>query len=101
MLKQKKRQTRKYDGPLYDLSAYNKCSNSTCRVAYHPLCARVAGFCVEVLNDWSFPTLEYGGIFLSSVWRSAFFLLLAYSHLLFYCHLSANNYYIHVYLSVI
>ncbi|XP_073127498.1 histone-lysine N-methyltransferase ATX2-like isoform X3 [Henckelia pumila] len=47
MLKQKKRQTRKYDGPLYDLSAYNKCSNSTCRVAYHPLCARVAGFCVE------------------------------------------------------
>ncbi|XP_073053542.1 histone-lysine N-methyltransferase ATX2-like [Primulina eburnea] len=24
-----------------------QCSNSTCRVAYHPLCARVAGFCVE------------------------------------------------------
>ncbi|CAA3024743.1 histone-lysine N-methyltransferase ATX2-like [Olea europaea subsp. europaea] len=24
-----------------------QCSNSTCRVAYHPLCARAAGFCVE------------------------------------------------------
>ncbi|XP_075512041.1 histone-lysine N-methyltransferase ATX2-like [Primulina tabacum] len=24
-----------------------QCSNNTCRVAYHPLCARVAGFCVE------------------------------------------------------
>ncbi|ERN13661.1 histone-lysine N-methyltransferase TRX1 [Amborella trichopoda] len=25
-----------------------QCSNSTCRVAYHPLCARAAGLCVEL-----------------------------------------------------
>lgn len=25
-----------------------QCSNSSCRVAYHPLCARAAGLCVEV-----------------------------------------------------
>ncbi|KAJ6845956.1 putative histone-lysine N-methyltransferase ATX2 [Iris pallida] len=28
-----------------------QCSNSTCRVAYHPLCARAAGLCVEELVD--------------------------------------------------
>ncbi|XP_073127497.1 histone-lysine N-methyltransferase ATX2-like isoform X2 [Henckelia pumila] len=33
--------------PLKMSELYLQCSNSTCRVAYHPLCARVAGFCVE------------------------------------------------------
>uniref|UniRef100_A0A5B7CI00 Putative histone-lysine N-methyltransferase ATX2 n=1 Tax=Davidia involucrata TaxID=16924 RepID=A0A5B7CI00_DAVIN len=28
-----------------------QCSNSTCRVAYHPLCARAAGFCVELEDE--------------------------------------------------
>ncbi|CAN6725527.1 unnamed protein product [Malus baccata var. baccata] len=28
-----------------------QCSNHTCCVAYHPLCARAAGLCVEVLED--------------------------------------------------
>ncbi|GER40803.1 histone-lysine N-methyltransferase ATX1 [Striga asiatica] len=33
--------------PIDGLSRINKCSNNNCRVAYHPLCARVAGFCLE------------------------------------------------------
>jgi hypothetical protein len=33
-----------------------QCSNNTCRVAYHPLCARAAGLCVEVL---SYPTGDH------------------------------------------
>ncbi|KAL9242503.1 hypothetical protein vseg_016495 [Gypsophila vaccaria] len=28
-----------------------QCSNPTCRVAYHPLCARVSGLCVELENE--------------------------------------------------
>ncbi|CAI9117365.1 OLC1v1018743C1 [Oldenlandia corymbosa var. corymbosa] len=28
-----------------------QCSNHTCRVAYHPLCARAAGFCVELEDE--------------------------------------------------
>ncbi|GAB2272675.1 hypothetical protein Dimus_007498 [Dionaea muscipula] len=28
-----------------------QCSNSTCRVAYHPLCARAAGLCVELEDE--------------------------------------------------
>ncbi|XP_020218632.1 histone-lysine N-methyltransferase ATX2 [Cajanus cajan] len=28
-----------------------QCSNSSCRVAYHPLCARAAGLCVELENE--------------------------------------------------
>ncbi|PSS23999.1 Histone-lysine N-methyltransferase [Actinidia chinensis var. chinensis] len=28
-----------------------QCSNNTCRVAYHPLCARAAGFCVELEDE--------------------------------------------------
>ncbi|KAK9138608.1 hypothetical protein Sjap_009202 [Stephania japonica] len=28
-----------------------QCSNITCRVAYHPLCARVAGLCVELEDE--------------------------------------------------
>lgn len=28
-----------------------QCSNSTCRVAYHPLCARVAGLCAELEDE--------------------------------------------------
>ncbi|KAG0491118.1 hypothetical protein HPP92_007981 [Vanilla planifolia] len=28
-----------------------QCSNSTCRVAYHPLCARAAGYCVELEDE--------------------------------------------------
>ncbi|XP_074264191.1 histone-lysine N-methyltransferase ATX2-like [Silene latifolia] len=28
-----------------------QCSNPTCRVAYHPLCARAAGLCVELENE--------------------------------------------------
>ncbi|KMT11027.1 hypothetical protein BVRB_5g112470 [Beta vulgaris subsp. vulgaris] len=28
-----------------------QCSNSTCRVAYHPLCARVSGYCVELEDE--------------------------------------------------
>lgn len=33
-----------------------QCSNNTCRVAYHPLCARAAGLCVEVvlIFPWNF-----------------------------------------------
>ncbi|CAA0373926.1 Histone-lysine N-methyltransferase ATX1 [Arabidopsis thaliana] len=30
-----------------------QCSNNSCRVAYHPLCARAAGLCVELENDMS------------------------------------------------
>ncbi|XP_028759661.1 histone-lysine N-methyltransferase ATX2 [Neltuma alba] len=28
-----------------------QCSNNSCRVAYHPLCARAAGLCVELENE--------------------------------------------------
>ncbi|XAR58191.1 Histone-lysine N-methyltransferase [Bertholletia excelsa] len=28
-----------------------QCSNNTCRVAYHPLCARAAGYCVELEDE--------------------------------------------------
>ncbi|KAL6970849.1 hypothetical protein U1Q18_030531 [Sarracenia purpurea var. burkii] len=28
-----------------------ECSNNSCRVAYHPLCARAAGFCVELEDE--------------------------------------------------
>ncbi|KAL3506598.1 hypothetical protein ACH5RR_031980 [Cinchona calisaya] len=28
-----------------------QCSNNSCRVAYHPLCARAAGFCVELEDE--------------------------------------------------
>ncbi|RAL54385.1 hypothetical protein DM860_001513 [Cuscuta australis] len=28
-----------------------QCSNNNCRVAYHPLCARAAGFCVELEDE--------------------------------------------------
>ncbi|KAI8537708.1 hypothetical protein RHMOL_Rhmol09G0045700 [Rhododendron molle] len=28
-----------------------QCSNNTCRVAYHPLCARAAGFCAELEDE--------------------------------------------------
>ncbi|CAA7026483.1 unnamed protein product [Microthlaspi erraticum] len=28
-----------------------QCSNSSCRVAYHPLCARAAGLCVELADE--------------------------------------------------
>ena len=28
-----------------------QCSNSTCHVAYHPLCARVVGLCVELKDE--------------------------------------------------
>ncbi|XP_065866226.1 histone-lysine N-methyltransferase ATX2-like isoform X2 [Euphorbia lathyris] len=28
-----------------------QCSNNTCRVAYHPLCARAAGLCVELEDE--------------------------------------------------
>lgn len=28
-----------------------QCSNNTCRVAFHPLCARVAGFCIELADE--------------------------------------------------
>ncbi|WRX20142.1 SET domain - like 10 [Theobroma cacao] len=28
-----------------------QCSNTTCRVAYHPLCARAAGLCVELEDE--------------------------------------------------
>ncbi|PKA57771.1 Histone-lysine N-methyltransferase ATX2 [Apostasia shenzhenica] len=28
-----------------------QCSNSNCRVAYHPLCARAAGYCVELEDE--------------------------------------------------
>lgn len=31
-----------------------QCSNHTCCVAYHPLCARAAGLCVEVVDFFSF-----------------------------------------------
>ncbi|CAM8918089.1 unnamed protein product [Rhodiola kirilowii] len=30
-----------------------QCSNPSCRVAYHPLCARAAGYCVELENEES------------------------------------------------
>uniref|UniRef100_A0A7N0ZX34 Histone-lysine N-methyltransferase ATX2 n=1 Tax=Kalanchoe fedtschenkoi TaxID=63787 RepID=A0A7N0ZX34_KALFE len=30
-----------------------QCSNHSCRVAYHPLCARAAGLCVELENEES------------------------------------------------
>lgn len=28
-----------------------QCSNNTCRVAFHPLCARVAGYCIELADE--------------------------------------------------
>ncbi|XP_021733247.1 histone-lysine N-methyltransferase ATX1-like [Chenopodium quinoa] len=28
-----------------------QCSNNTCRVAYHPLCARVSGYCAELEDE--------------------------------------------------
>ncbi|KAG5531010.1 hypothetical protein RHGRI_025834 [Rhododendron griersonianum] len=37
--------------PIDGLSRINKCSNNTCRVAYHPLCARAAGFCAELEDE--------------------------------------------------
>uniref|UniRef100_A0A175YHQ5 Histone-lysine N-methyltransferase n=1 Tax=Daucus carota subsp. sativus TaxID=79200 RepID=A0A175YHQ5_DAUCS len=33
--------------PIDGLNKINKCSNNSCYVAYHPLCARAAGFCLE------------------------------------------------------
>lgn len=37
-----------------------QCSNNSCRVAYHPLCARAAGLCVEVfLLLLSFPSFHF------------------------------------------
>ena len=33
---------------FFFLTLILQCSNSSCRVAYHPLCARAAGLCVEV-----------------------------------------------------
>ncbi|THF97631.1 hypothetical protein TEA_015696 [Camellia sinensis var. sinensis] len=35
---------------LFDQNSV-QCSNNTCRVAYHPLCARAAGFCVELEDE--------------------------------------------------
>ncbi|XP_058102565.1 histone-lysine N-methyltransferase TRX1-like isoform X2 [Magnolia sinica] len=37
--------------PIDGLDRINKCSNSTCRVAYHPLCARAADLCVELEDE--------------------------------------------------
>ncbi|KAF7132953.1 hypothetical protein RHSIM_Rhsim09G0037300 [Rhododendron simsii] len=37
--------------PIDGLNRINKCSNNTCRVAYHPLCARAAGFCAELEDE--------------------------------------------------
>lgn len=41
---------------LFKNGDYLQCSNSTCRVAYHPLCARAAGLCIEVgsFSLWCF-----------------------------------------------
>lgn len=33
---------------IFFLMSILQCSNNSCRVAYHPLCARAAGLCVEV-----------------------------------------------------
>ncbi|KAF5733855.1 histone-lysine N-methyltransferase ATX2-like [Tripterygium wilfordii] len=35
-----------------------QCSNNTCRVAYHPLCARAAGLCIELEDEDTFNVLS-------------------------------------------
>lgn len=35
---------------MLKVTTFFQCSNDSCRVAYHPLCARASGLCVEVLS---------------------------------------------------
>lgn len=35
---------------MLKMTSFFQCSNDSCRVAYHPLCARASGLCVEVLS---------------------------------------------------
>ncbi|KAJ0259951.1 PWWP domain-containing protein [Hirschfeldia incana] len=37
--------------PIDGVNKISKCSNDSCRVAYHPLCARASGLCVELESE--------------------------------------------------
>ncbi|KAL0897204.1 hypothetical protein Bca101_081165 [Brassica carinata] len=37
--------------PIDRVKKISKCSNDSCRVAYHPLCARASGLCVELESE--------------------------------------------------